>query len=200
MKALLLGASVAALLAAAPAWAQTTDVPQQPPLSNQDRQFIATAQDDNLAKATLGALAEQRGGTVAVREFGRWMATDHNYANKWLQSLAARVNEHRQPMLTEKDKALEMQLQPLNGTEFDRQYLSAMVRDHEQTIKLFETEAQSGENKHIKGYAQSLLPVIQQHLAEAQELEAVNAVGSSGSSMRHGAGTSENPEATPEQK
>ena len=45
-----------------------------------------------------------------------------------------------------------------------------MVQDHEKTIPLFEREAKEGHNPMIKSFAESLTPVLQQHLAEAKEL------------------------------
>jgi putative membrane protein len=41
---------------------------------------------------------------------------------------------------------------------------------HEKTIPIFQTEARDGQNPMIKDYAQNLVPVLQQHLAEAKIL------------------------------
>jgi putative membrane protein len=167
-----------AMLAAAPSWAQGTSNPQQ--LNNEDKQFINKVENGNLAEAALGQLAQQKAADPAVKEFGRWMATDHALANKQLMAVAKDANYQHQPALTEKDKALEQQLQPLSGAQFDEQYMKGMVQDHQQTIALFQAEAQSGQYQQLKTYAQNLLPVLQQHLAEAQELAGnTRAVGSS---------------------
>jgi putative membrane protein len=74
MKGLLAAASVGALLTAMPASAQS--------FSRQDKTFICEAGAGNLAEAELGKLAEQKAAAPAVKEFGRWMATDHGFANK----------------------------------------------------------------------------------------------------------------------
>ncbi|HTV46790.1 MAG TPA: DUF4142 domain-containing protein [Stellaceae bacterium] len=167
MKGLLGAASLGVLLITAPAWAQS--VPSRS-LSSQDRTFVDQAAAGNLAEARLGELAEQKGATPAVKEFGRWMATDHTFANDWLLGLAKEIPQIPHPTLTAQDKTLYQTLEGLSGAEFDRQYLARMVSDHEKTVGVFETEATSGQNPIIKGYAQSLLPVIKQHLAEAREL------------------------------
>ena len=98
MKQLLAAASVCALMIAAPAWAQssgtqtttgneTTTMSQSAtgargtsgaqPLSQQDRTFVEQAGAGSLAEADLGDLAVKKGATPAVKEFGRWMYTDH---------------------------------------------------------------------------------------------------------------------------
>ncbi len=188
MKGLLAAASVGALLIAAPAFAQSA-FPQS--LSSQDKTFVDMAGAGNLAEAQLGQLAEQKGETPAVKEFGRWMATDHTFANDWLMGLAKEIPGIPQPTLTANDKTLKQKLESLNGAQFDRQYLANMVRDHEKTVGAFETEARDGQNQRIKGYAQSLLPVLRQHLAEAQELSSISGTASGvGSHATEGSGSS----------
>lgn len=192
MKALLTAASLGALLMAAPAWAQSGS-PQS--LSSQDKTFVTKAGAGNLAEAQLGQLAEQKGETPAVKEFGRWMATDHTFANNWLMGLAKEIPEIPHPTLTAKDKTLMQKLEGLNGAQFDRQYLSAMVQDHEQTVGAFETEAKDGQNPKIKGYAETLLPTLQQHLTEARELSSSSGMASgAGSRATEGSGSSMPPQ------
>ncbi|MBV8574934.1 MAG: DUF4142 domain-containing protein [Acetobacteraceae bacterium] len=87
MKGLLAAVSVIAVVAAVPAWAQNTAATAQS-LSQQDKNFIQEAGAGSLAEAELGQLAEQRAATPAVREFGRWMYTDHGLtANNWLAAI-----------------------------------------------------------------------------------------------------------------
>jgi putative membrane protein len=170
MKGLLVAASAAALLAAAPVSAQTTPSGGQS-LSQQDKTFIHEAGAGNLAEAELGQLAEQRAATPGIREFGRWMYTDHGLtANKWLAAILREEHESFQPTLTAEQKELKQKLEGLSGAQFDQQYVQHMVQDHEKTIPIFEKEAKEGHNPIIKAYAEDLTPVLQQHLAEVKEL------------------------------
>lgn len=180
MKAFLLAASLSTAVIVAPAWAQSPN--NSHALTGQDKAFIDKAEDGSLAEATLGRLAQQKAADPAVREFGRWMATDHTFANKRLVKIATDAGYDHQPKLTEKDEQLNRQLQGLSGSRFDQQYLKNMVQDHKKTISLFETEAQAGKDEQVKDYAKNLLPVLQQHLAEAEELGGASGAGLSGSS------------------
>jgi len=174
MKQLLAAASVCALMIAAPAWAQnsgaqTTNGGQT--LSQQDRTFVEKAGSGSLAEADLGNLAVQQGATPAVREFGRWMYTDHGLvANNWLKTVMAAQGENFQPTLTAQDKEIRRKLETLSGRRFDQEYIQAQVADHEKTIPIFETEARQGQNTMIKNFAQNMVPVLHQHLAEAKAL------------------------------
>lgn len=170
MKSLLAAASACALLTAAPAWAQNTRTEAQT-LSQQDKTFIQEAGAGNLAEAELGRLAEQKAANPAVREFGRWMATDHGLvANKWLAAILREEHENFQPSLTAEQKQLKQKLDGMSGTQFDQQYVEHMVQGHEKTIPVFEKEAKEGHNPAVKAYARDLTPVLEQHLAEVKEL------------------------------
>jgi putative membrane protein len=183
MKTLLSAASVCALLITAPAWAQTSGAPAgngAEPLSQQDRNFIEKAGAGSLAEADLGKLAEQKGATAAIREFGRWMYTDHGLvANNWLKAILAEQQQNFQPTLTAQDKELRRKLESLAGSRFDQEYIQAQVADHEKTIPVFQQEASDGHNPMIKNFAENLIPVLQQHLEEAKALAGGPAVAGS---------------------
>ncbi len=181
MKGLFAAASVCALLVAAPVWAQNTTAGSQT-LSQQDKTFIHEAGAGNLAEAELGQLAEQKAATPAVKEFGRWMATDHGLANKWLAAILREEHESFQPSLTAEQTQLKQKLEGLSGAQFDQQYVEHMVQDHEKTVPVFEKEAKEGHNPAIKSYAENLNPVLEQHLIEVKEL-----AGNSGMAAREGA-------------
>lgn len=185
MRALLAAASACALLVAAPAWARNASTGAQT-MSQQDQTFVREAGAGSLAEVELGHRAEQKAADPAVPEFGRWMATDHGLANKWLAAILWEEHESSQPTLTAGQKQEKQRLEGLSGTKFDQQYIQHMVEDHEKTIPLFRKEAKEGHNQVIKSFAENLTPVLEQHLAEAKELG-----GNSG--MAAGQGTNATP-------
>lgn len=184
MKALLAAASVIALVSAAPVWAQTAANPAAAGaerLSQQDRTFAQKAGDGSLGEAEMGQLAMQKGATPAIREFGRWMYTDHGItANAWLQAILADLHENIQPTLTPQDRALHQKLSGLSGSRFDEVYIQSQVTDHEKTIPVFEREAREGTNPMVKNFARGLVRVLRQHLAEAKELAGTVGVAAAG--------------------
>ncbi len=172
MRSLLVAASASVLLMTAPVWAQNTV--KSGNLSSQDKQFVEKAAAGNLAEAELGQLAEQKAVTPAVKEYGRWLATDHSFANKRLMTITKELGAWQQPQLTQEKKQLRQKLEGLSGAQFDQQYVQAMVQDHKKDIPDFQKQAREGQNQLLKSYAGNLVPVLQQHLAEAEELQASN--------------------------
>jgi putative membrane protein len=200
MNKLLATSAVALLLAAAPAFAQTTTggarntttgtmMDRSTPsdattgradrkadtgnkLSRGDEKFAKKAAHDNQAEIELGQLAQQKAQNPRVKQFGETLVKDHQEANQQLMSWA----QGRNLDLTEKgqDKDLKKKqdkLAKLNGAEFDRQFIDEMVKGHKEDVKAFENEAKKGDDPQLKQFAGQVLPKLQQHLQTAQDIQ-----------------------------
>jgi putative membrane protein len=131
----------------------------------------------------LGQLAAQKASNPEVKAFGQQMVDDHSKANDKLKSVAAQENMSLPTTLDAKDQKLMTKLQGLSGPDFDRAYVKAMVKDHEEDVKEFQKEADKGKDPQIKNFASQTLPVLQQHLSKIQSLQS-NMSG--GGSAAHG--------------
>ena len=184
---LLATVSIFTLLAAAPALAQTgtgnpaamapgtpqsapgMPAPNQP--NQNDRLFVYEATIGGKAEVEFGQLAEQKGRSQAVKDFGRQMVTDHGKANQQLMQLAQAANIPQPGQLDEEHKAMRAQLEKLGGAEFDLTYIRGQVGDHQKTAQLFEWEIGSGQDPQPKGFASEILPVVLRHLQMAENIE-----------------------------
>ncbi len=154
-----------------------------------DHDFVQKAAMGNMAEVQAGHLAEQRGATPAVREFGRWMVTDHTMAENMLQPVADAQHVDLPTQVDPASKDMMTKLQGLHGAAFDRAYINGMVQDHTQDVADFQKEAQSGSDAQVKDYASKVLPVIQAHLDEAKDLQGTigSMASASGTAHRTGA-------------
>jgi putative membrane protein len=167
-----------ALLAAAPAWAQNQPPPEPGAtgeamphqLNQQDRDFLQKAAAGSIGEAEMGRLAEKQAAGPAVREFGRWMATDHGAINEALDRLSHRMGVTPTTAMDPEDQATLARLRVLRGHAFDAKYIPLQVENHEKTIALFQREEQEGQDPVLKSLARHTLDMLQEHLAEAQEL------------------------------
>ncbi|MBD0255908.1 MAG: DUF4142 domain-containing protein [Cytophagales bacterium] len=62
-------------------------------------------------------------------------------------------------------------LKGLSGVAYDREYMSAQVKHHQEAIQLFEREAGNGDNTRLRQYAQQHLSVLRQHLSAANRIK-----------------------------
>jgi len=187
MLRLLATASVVALLAAAPSFAQTSSPATSPTgsmsnsgsrttaqsdkLDKQDRNFVRQAAVGGMAEVELGKLAQQKAQSADVKQFGQRMEQDHSAANQQLMSVASGKGVDMPKQLDREHRQLRDKLAKANGAAFDREYMQAMVKDHKKDVKEFEKEAKSGKDSDVKNFAQSTLPTLQQHLQMAQDIE-----------------------------
>ncbi len=66
---------------------------------------------------------------------------------------------------------MQSKLQNLSGEQFDRAYMKAMVKDHEEDVKEFQKEANDGKDPQIKDFASRTLPILQGHLDKAKSVD-----------------------------
>jgi len=59
----------------------------------------------------------------------------------------------------------------LRGPEFDREFVSRMVLDHQKNLQAFKNLAQDAREMDVKQYASKTVPVLEKHLERAKQLQ-----------------------------
>ena len=147
-----------------------------------DETFARKAAEGGLAEVELGQLAEEKGQSQAVKDFGQRMVTDHSKANDELKNAAAQENIKLPDKLNAKEQAIYDGLSKLSGSAFDKAYAHNMVKDHRIDLREFNTEAQNGQDEPIKNFAAQTVPTLQEHLKMANHMLNVVSGASSGQS------------------
>jgi putative membrane protein len=136
-----------------------------------DRDFVENQLADGQAEVVLGQLAAQRASSPAVREFGEMMVRDHQKAGEDLKQLATKHNIQLTTTMDDEHNELRERLAKLSGVEFDREYIKAMVEDHQEAVDDTREKAERGDNTDIKQWASKTLPVLEQHLERAKQIQ-----------------------------
>jgi putative membrane protein len=131
--------------------------------------FAANAAQGGMAEVEMGRLATQRAGDASVREFGARMVADHSRANSELKAIAGQKGIQLPAELNSEQKSEMDKLSKMSGAEFDKEYMSAMLKDHQTDVKDFDTQSKEGNDPEIKAFAGKTLPTLQQHLQMAQQ-------------------------------
>ena len=122
-------------------------------LSAADREFAMKAASGSLAEVQAAQLAEQRATSPQIKQFAQRMITDHTAANTELQQIAKQADISLPAQPTGNDAAEGQKLRGVNGTAFDQAYAQGQVRDHQETVELFQKEAS---DPALKAFAQKL--------------------------------------------
>jgi putative membrane protein len=153
----------------------TTDKTSANTKSSADENFAKKAAAGGMAEVKLGQLAEEKGSSPAVKNFGRRMVQDHSKADNELKEVTSKENVPLPNEMDKADQATYDRLSKLSGDAFDRAYARDMVKDHSKDVSDFEKEAKDGKNESIRNFAGQTLPTLQSHLDSARQMEqAVN--------------------------
>lgn len=148
------------------------------------RKFLKQAAQDDLAEVKLGELAQRKGTTSTVRDFGKRMQTDHMKNADQLKTVAQQQGVTLPSAVNAKQEATYDKLSKLSGWKFDEMYAKDMVKDHTKAVREFKHEARSSKNEGVKMYASNSVPVLETHLRLAHHM--MNSLNSNGSSSQSG--------------
>lgn len=147
---------------------------QQGPTDPQIAHIVVTA---NQVDIDAGKLAEKKGSTQEVRQFGTQMVTDHTAVNRQAADLAKKLkltpqaNDTSASLKKGGDENLA-RLGKLNGKAFDKQYVDQEVVYHQAVIDAVDkTLLPSAKNAELKTLIQKVRPALVQHLEHAKHLQ-----------------------------
>jgi len=136
--------------------------------------FLNLANKDDLEG---GRLAQERGGSMAVKTYGRQMETDHMQMLADLEQAAKRLNvlpvmgPETQPLIQDHAKAVET-LQAASGKQFDQLYLSHEIEMHTRVLQTAASLVRQTGNPALKEMVANARPLLEAHLKAAQTLMA----------------------------
>jgi putative membrane protein len=90
--------------------------------------------------------------------------------DKWFKPIAKQLGVDEPKGPSKKDKKEIEKLQALSGPDFDKEYISMMVKDHQQDLKDFKDEAQVAQNPNVKQVAERGSSIIAQHLQLIEQI------------------------------
>ena len=140
-------------------------------LSSHDQDFVNKAAAAGMKEVEVSKLAQGHAANADVKAFAERMVIDHGKANDKLMGLV-KDNSWTAPSALDKDgQAAVTELSSKSGADFDKAYLKAMVKDHDDAVKLFRSEADKGDNAALKDFAKNTVGAIEQHDSMAKELK-----------------------------
>ncbi len=136
---------------------KSTTAPAMAKLSDKDKAFMKEAAKGGKMEVDMGHMAEKQAKSADVKKIGGRMVKDHSKANTELMAIAKKKGVD-----LSKEKPMLMKIGDAN---FDKDYLDAMVKDHEKDLAAFQGEAKNGSDADVKTFAAKTSEVIKMHLA-----------------------------------
>ncbi|SFS20609.1 putative membrane protein [Granulicella pectinivorans] len=131
--------------------------------TSDDKKFLADAAQGNLYEINLAKLALQKSGDTNVKMFASKMIKDHEMLIASMKPLDRKlgVKEPTGPSIADRAKYEELKLK--SGISFDRAYVEAMVKDHNNDLKAFMDEEQKTTNPEVKAAVAKGEAVVREH-------------------------------------
>lgn len=140
-------------------------------LNPEDKGFAQKAATGGQAEVALGQLAQQKASSPRVKEFAQRMVADHTNANQQLQQIASKKDLDMPTMVPTEAQEEQDKLSKLSGKAFDKEYIRYEVQDHQQDVQDFQKAQNEVSDPDLKQFASQTLPIIEQHLKMAQQIE-----------------------------
>jgi putative membrane protein len=149
--------------------ADTTENPGQ--FSAADYKFAKAAASGGIMEVTLGKLAAEKSVSPPIQQFGQRMVTDHGKAGQALGQIASRKGAVLPSQPTASQQKEIGRLAKLSGHEFDKAYITLMVKDHKTDAKEFRRASENVQDPDLKAFAAATLLIVQEHLKVAEDLD-----------------------------
>lgn len=140
-------------------------------LARGDRKFVQKAAESGMFEVQVAQLASTKATDAQVKSFASMLVDHHTKANNELVQLA---NAKKVELPPGPPRGMRRDIEKLgkkSGEEFDRDFVRNVgIKAHEKDIKLFEKASKDLKDPELKAFAAKTLPVLQEHLAQAQKL------------------------------
>ncbi len=135
-----------------------------------DLAFMNDAAPGGLAEVELGRLALRQATSKEVKQFAERMIADHSKAGEELKQLAQQKKVMLPQEVNPTHQEIMGKLSKLKGAEFDREYVKAMIEDHEKDVTAFESVTKGAVDADVKAYAMKTLPTLKEHLQMIRDI------------------------------
>ncbi|WP_299705828.1 DUF4142 domain-containing protein [uncultured Pontibacter sp.] len=136
-----------------------------------DALFVAEATSANMLHAQLGQLALERAVSPEVKEMAQDMSNGHNRVMEDLQHIAIEREFVVPTQLGNSHQKVYDEVSGETGIGFDLAYIKRTREEHNQLLKRYEDMAENAKVMEVKQFASKQLPLLRQHLQQAEELE-----------------------------
>jgi putative membrane protein len=140
-------------------------------VNNDTKDFINEAATGGMMEVELGNIAIKNAASDKVKEFGKLMVEDHTKINNQLKDLASGKGIELPATVTNNQQLDIDKLKKETGSDFDKDYVSMMVDDHQKDIDAFKDAADKTTDPNIKSFITNTIPILQKHLNAIQAIQ-----------------------------
>jgi putative membrane protein len=145
-----------------------------------DVALIQKVHEANQKEIEMGQLAADKAKSARVKAYARKLVSDHKNADRQLMAYASRKGlESRLEQVAANTNAgattgvkddMHARLMGETGSEFDHDFVAAMVDEHDKAIEMVRNARDTATDPQLRGLLSSVLPKLEKHRKMAQDL------------------------------
>jgi putative membrane protein len=128
-----------------------------------DKTFIQDATQGSLAEVNFAKLALEKSKDPNIRQFATRMIHDHEMLIRQMKPVAMQLHVKIPSGPSLEDRAKYEELKLKSGTDFDRAYVEAMVKDHNGDLQKFIQEENATQIPELKATVAKGEAVVKEH-------------------------------------
>jgi putative membrane protein len=141
-----------------------------------DPNIVYVLDQANAADSARGRLAETKGTSTDVKNFGKMMMGEHHALRLQGQQLAKKLNVTPQaPPNDQSEAQAKAELDSLNsmakGKAWDKAYIDFEVNYHQQLKETATKALDAAQNAELKDLIKRAAPIVQKHLDRAKQIQ-----------------------------
>ena len=133
--------------------------------------FASDAAAGSMMEITLAEYAKKNASSEAVKNYANMLHTDHSKANEKLKQIAAGKKMTLPTTMGAEKQQMANKLMGMKGADFDREYMTMMVDDHNKELMKFQDAAHMLNDAELKAFAAENVMVLREHLTKAKEIK-----------------------------
>jgi putative membrane protein len=144
------------------------------------QKVLSDLHQTNQTEIKIGRMAKEKASSNQIRAYAEELVQDHQNADRQVQALARKDGIELVPPKTSgwldriavaKDDHIMTTLSKKTGPEFDKAFTNAMIDDHKRDIANLESIENSLKPSDVRDLIANLLPTLQQHLDQAEQIQ-----------------------------
>ena len=135
------------------------------------KEFLTKAANSGMAEVQLAKMAQQKATIDAVKSFAAMLERDHTAVGDQVKSFATQRNVALPSAPSDDKQKMVNDMEKMSGKAFDKEFISMMVKGHNDGITLFEDTKANASDVDIKNFADKTLPTLRMHLDSAKAIQ-----------------------------
>lgn len=132
--------------------------------------YVATAASSDMFEIESSKMALEMSKSDGVQTFAKHMVSDHSTTTKEIMAAAEKDGIAVPKAMMPKHAAMLEKLKAAKGDDFTAQYIQMQVMAHEEAVALHTGYSQNGDDAALKAVATKAVPIVTEHLKDAQAL------------------------------